>query len=282
MKKKIRLAALDLDGTLFNHESRISAADRETIKKASQNGVEVVISTGRPYAGLPVEQLTGIGIHYAITANGAAVYRLPEKECIYSDCMEPSLVGPILKELQKKDIHIDAFIDGDGYGKASCRPKIGLLDMPESIREYIRSSRTFKEDLSLFIEENQLKVQKMTLHFYPLLDGTFQHREEIKAFLSSCSKITFLCGGYHNLEFTKAGATKGMGLRFLCSHLGISLSETMACGDTQNDIDILKTAAVGIAMENARDDVKEIADYITLSNENSGVAHAIRRFALED
>lgn len=282
MKKKIRLAALDMDGTLFNHESQISAADRETIKEASQNGVEVVISTGRPYAGLPAELLTSIGIHYAITANGAAVYRLPDKECIYSDCMEPSLVCPILKKLQKKDIHMDAFIDGEGFGQASCRPKIGLLDMPESIRAYIRSTRSFQEDLAVFIEENQLDVQKMTLNFYPLPDGTFQHREEVKALLSSCPGISFLCGGYHNLEFTKAGASKGMGLRFLCTHLCIPLSETMAVGDTQNDIDILKTAAIGVAMENARDDVKEIADYITRSNENSGVAHAIRRFALAE
>ena len=89
-----------------------------------------------------------------------------------------------------------------------------------------------------------------------------------------------LSSGYHNLEFTRAGVTKGNGLTLLCSHLGVDIEETLACGDTQNDIDILKTAAIGVAMENALPEVKEIADFVTRSNENSGVAHAIHTFAL--
>lgn len=280
MKKKIRLVALDMDGTLFNNQSQISQTDQNTIRQITSSGIEVIISTGRPYVGLPVELLCSIGVRYAITANGAAIYQLPEKECIYSNCMEPAFVCPIIRELQKKDIHMDAFIDGNGYSQHSCEPKIALLDMPESIRAYIRSTRTFTDDLADFIEQRQLAVQKMTLNFYPNPDGTFFHREDVKALLSSHTEITFLSGGYHNLEFTKAGTTKGLGLTILCKQLGLDLSETMACGDTQNDMDILKTAAIGVAMGNARTDVKEIADFITFSNEESGVSHAIRTLIL--
>lgn len=278
MKKAIRLIALDMDGTLFNNQSQISAEDQSAIRSAVLQGVTVVISTGRPYIGLPVPLLCALGIRYAITSNGAAIYRLHERECIYECCMEPELVCPIIEELQKKDIHMDAFIDGDGYSRRSCEPEINRLVMPESIRRYIRETRTFTEDLAAYIRENRLSVQKMTLNFYPLADGTFQSREEVRALLAAHPEITFLSGGYHNLEFTKAGTTKGKGLRFLCEYLGIPLEETMACGDTHNDIDILKTAGIGVAMENARDEVKAIADFITRSNEESGVAHAIRTF----
>lgn len=278
MEKEIRLIALDMDGTLFNQHSEISATDQDTIRQITARGVEVAISTGRPYIGLPVELLSELGIRYAITANGAAIYHLPDKKLLYESCMEPELVCPILAELQKKDIHMDAFIDGDGYGLASCRANIDRLDMPESIRRYIKNTRTFVEDLSAFVWEHRLAVQKMTLNFYPLADGTFGYRKEVKSLLASHSQITFLSGGYHNLEFTKAGTTKGLGLRFLCEHLGLSMEQTMAVGDTQNDIDILKTAAIGVAMGNARTEVKEIADFITLSNEESGVAHAIHHF----
>ena len=59
------------------------------------------------------------------------------------------------------------------------------------------------------------------------------------------------------------------------------LEQTMACGDTQNDIDILQTAGIGVAVANATEDVKAAADYITLSNNESGVAHAIRKFVLD-
>lgn len=278
MKKKIRLVALDMDGTLFNNYSQISDDDQLAIREATSNEIEVIISTGRPYIGLPTTQLASLGIRYVITSNGAGIYQIPDKKCLYESCMSPELICPLIDELQKKDIHMDAFINGDGYSRRACEAKIALLDMPKSIRQYIRDTRTFTDDLAGYIHEHQLNVQKMTLNFYPLPDGTFRHREEVKALLAAHPEITFLSGGYHNLEFTKTGTTKGAGLRFICDYLDLSIEQTMAVGDTQNDIDILKTASIGVAMGNARDDVKKIADYVTLSNEESGVAHAIRKF----
>lgn len=278
MKKEIRLVALDMDGTLFNNQSKISEENQNAIHEITSKGVEVTISTGRPYVGLPVELLTSIGIRYAITANGAGIYELSGKKLLHSSCMEPALVCPILEELQKKDIHMDAFIDGDGYSEHICAQRLHLLDLPESIRHYIRETRTYTDDLAGYIRERNLSVEKMTLNFYPEPDGSFHNRETVKEFLASRSEITYLSGGYHNLEFTKAGTTKAMGLRFLCNYLGLSLEQTMACGDTENDIDIIKTAAIGVAMGNATEDVKKAADHITLSNEESGVAAAIRSF----
>ena len=70
----VKLIALDLDGTLFNSQSQISAHNIDTIKKANEAGSTVVISTGRPYNGLPFEQLKGSGIRFAITTNGSAIY----------------------------------------------------------------------------------------------------------------------------------------------------------------------------------------------------------------
>ena len=258
MKQPVSLIALDMDGTLFNGQSEISKEDQDAIREASSRGIHVAISTGRPYAGLPVTLLSGLGVSYAITSNGAAVYHLPDRLCI----------------------HMDAFINGDGFSQRSCEGKIDCLDMPTSIKRYIHRTRTFTDDLAAYIRVHNLNVQKMTLNFYPQEDGTFLYRDEVMQILSEHPEITFLSGGYHNLEFTRAGVTKGNGLTLLCSHLGVDIEETLACGDTQNDIDILKTAAIGVAMENALPEVKEIADFVTRSNENSGVAHAIHTFAL--
>ena len=77
----IKLIALDLDGTLFNNQSQISAHNIDTIKKATEAGTTVVISTGRPYSGLPFEQLKGSGIRYAITTNGSAIYEIESGKC---------------------------------------------------------------------------------------------------------------------------------------------------------------------------------------------------------
>lgn len=276
MKKEIRLVALDMDGTLFNQQSQISQTDQSAIRRITKSGIETAISTGRPYAGLPVGLLLDIGVRYAITCNGAAVYCLENRQCLHSDCMSPALVCSLLDELQKKSIHMDAFIDGDCYSLDACARNIDRLDMPESIRLYIKNTRTFVPDLAAYIHRHERNVQKMTLNFYPLADGTFLHRDEVMALLAACPQVTFLSGGYHNLEFTRAGVTKGTGLRFLCRYLDIDIRHTMACGDTQNDIDILKTAGISVAMGNAQTEVKEIADFITLSNEESGVAHALQ------
>ena len=130
MKKKIRLVALDMDGTLFNNYSQISDDDQLAIREATSNEIEVIISTGRPYIGLPTTQLASLGIRYVITSNGAGIYQIPDKKCLYESCMSPELICPLIDELQKKDIHMDAFINGDGYSRRACEAKIALLDMP--------------------------------------------------------------------------------------------------------------------------------------------------------
>ena len=102
MKQPVSLIALDMDGTLFNGQSEISKEDQDAIREASSRRIHVAISTGRPYAGLPVTLLSGLGVSYAITSNGAAVYHLPDRLCIHESAMEPALVCPIIEELQKR------------------------------------------------------------------------------------------------------------------------------------------------------------------------------------
>lgn len=278
MQEKLRLIALDMDGTLFNTKSNITEENQQAIRTASDKGILVVISTGRPYIGLPKELLRELGIQYAITTNGAALYRLFDDALLFSDYMSPELVCPIIEELQKKDIHVDAFIDGNCYCVASCQDKIDFLSMPVSIREYIKNTRTFVPDLAAFVRAHNLSVQKMTLNFYEQPDGSFFERDNVIQLLAACPAVSFVTGGYHNIEFTKRDVTKGTGLENLCRQLDIPLSQTMACGDTENDIPILKNAAIAVAMGNATAEVKKIADFITLTNDESGVAHAIYHY----
>lgn len=281
IKKNIRLVALDMDGTLFNNKLEITPKTQETIRAAVAAGVHIVISTGRPYIGLPVDSLTELGIRYAITANGSAIYRLPEKECIFSNCMRPETVAPIIRYLQTKDIQYDAFIGGNRYSEEHGQNIIDrLTQMPAATRSYIKTSGILTDNLADFILERELEIQKMTLNFYPLPDGSYKDRSEVWKYLKTNPQVTVLSGGYQNVEFTKAGTTKAMGLRFLADMFHITIKETMAVGDSQNDMDILQAAGIGIAMENAADEVKKIADFVTRSNLKDGVAYAIEKFVL--
>lgn len=274
----IRLVALDLDGTLFNNQSKISPANFEAVKRACQKNAAVVISTGRPFSGLPFDQIEGSGIRYAITTNGSALYDISSRKCLFEDGMSPSLTLPILRFLLSRDIHMDAFIQGNAFSPVCCLEAARKLSVPASIKKYIIESRTRIEDLPGYVEENHLMIQKMTLNFYPDADGVLVDREEVKSYLCSNPDIVCVSGGYNNLEFTKAGVNKGTGLIKLADLLGIPMECTMAVGDTENDMEILKTARIGIAMGNAAPAVKAIADDITLSNEEDGVAAALDKY----
>ena len=278
--KDIKLVALDLDGTLFDNSSHISERNLTAIRSITDKGIHVVISTGRPFEGIPFDQIKGTGINYAITANGSGIYEISTGKCLYENAMDEELVTPILNFLLTRDIHMDAFIGGKGYTPVQCVETAQKLTVPSSIKNYIITTRTRLDNILQFIHENQLKVQKMTLNFYPAADGTLIDRETVRKFLVSNPSITTVCGGYNNLEFTRADANKGVGLRKLAEILVVNLDATMAIGDTENDLAIIEAAGIGVAMGNATDAVKARADYVTTTNTKDGVAAAIEHFIL--
>ena len=214
------------------------------------------------------------------SANGSGIYEISTGKCLYENAMDEELVTPILNFLLTRDIHMDAFIGGKGYTPVQCVETAQKLTVPSSIKNYIITTRTRLDNILQFIHENQLKVQKMTLNFYPAADGTLIDRETVRKFLVSNPSITTVCGGYNNLEFTRADANKGVGLRKLAEILGVNPDATMAIGDTENDLAIIEAAGIGVAMGNATDAVKARADYVTTTNTKDGVAAAIEHFIL--
>lgn len=276
----IKLIALDLDGTLFTTQGTISSHTIDVLNRAKNAGIEVIISTGRPFCGLPFEQISQTSIRYAITANGAAVYEIAEKNCLFENPMNPEMTIPILNYLLSKDIHMDAFIHGDGFSPSDRLSIAKKLIIPDSLKKYIINTRTRVDDFAGFIQKNRLPIQKMTLNFSALPDGTLKDREDVKKYLLSTGILTVVSGGYHNLEFTKAGVTKGSALTQLAEKLQIPIAQTMAVGDTENDLSILKAAGLGVAMGNAPADIKAAADAVTCSNDEDGVAFAIEKYAL--
>lgn len=277
--RTFRLVALDLDGTLLNSEGKISTKNKIAIQKAAQQGISFAVATGRPYCGLPIKAMEELGIHYAITTNGAGLYKIPGKECLFEQCMPAALVLDILEKLLKLEIHMDLFIHGNAYTPAQCYKTLEKITiLPESLKEYITSTRESLPDVLAFLRENQLPVQKLTLNFMSNPDGTCKDREQAIQILSQYSEISFLSGGYENLEFTCAGITKAKGLSLLCKRLNISIEQTIACGDSENDLDMIKAAGLGVAMANAPEDIRLQADAVTLSNDDHGVAVILEKF----
>lgn len=280
MNRKIRLIALDLDGTLFNSNGQISEKNRAALRCAAAGQTVVVISTGRPYIGLPLAEMKEIGIDYAITANGAGVYRITDRKCLLEDVISPGEGAALLRELYRYPVHIDAFIGGGAYTQSSTRGMINRLQVSESLRAYIRDTRTVVDDLAGFIWDHQLGIQKLTINFIPDAGGALAARDDVANLLSGYPAFHFVSGGFSNIEVNKSGVSKAKGLRFLCEALQIPLAQTMACGDSENDLAILTAAGLGVAMANAEPKLLKAADFVTRSNNEDGVAYALWRAGL--
>jgi Cof subfamily protein (haloacid dehalogenase superfamily) len=275
--KNVQLAALDLDGTLLNPEKKISAEDEQTIREALSAGREIVIASGRPYFGLPLRKIAQMGIRYAITVNGAAVYTIPDMKCLYQDPMPKEAALTVMEHLEDAEVYCDVFIDGRGYGSRSKRALLDQLPLPEPMRRYKKETRTFVDDLPAAVGAMGRPVQKLTLDFVRR-DGQMLQRRETEQYLQQMSELCVVSGGGGNLEVTGTGTSKGKALKVLADRLQIPVCDTLACGDSGNDLDLIKTAGVGVAMANADREVLAEADFITKSNAESGVAYALRRF----
>lgn len=282
---KVKLIGLDLDGTVFDNKKRISDRTKSAMEAAIKQGVVVVPATGRPVAGVPEEFMKMEGVKYALTANGAAIYDLQTKECVYQDVMNTELASKIIWELQKYDVMVDAFIGGMGYVEASVLERRDEFAMSEVIKQYILNTRKTVADLPKYIRENGCQVEKITVNFK--LDKEKQgeeallYKKEVLSVLSEYPQLVFVSGVPTNLEITMATADKGNGMVKLGEYLGIKPEEIMTCGDSENDLAMIIAAGFGVAMANGTEEVKEAANYITDSNEEDGVAKVIERFVLQ-
>lgn len=276
MKKNIKMIGLDLDGTLLTTEKKLSNYTRCVLEKAIEQGVVVLAATGRPLGGLPEEIRTFPGMRYAVTANGARILDLEKDEALYEQLISVETAGKVLDILEEYDTIQEVFIDGKGYTKADGLERVDEFFEEESMAEYMRKTRTPVDDVKAKLEELNRPADKV--------HGIFKDLEEKQEAEKRVSELPGLIatGAFRrNLEVNCEGVNKGIGLLKLGEMLGIRKEEIMACGDGMNDFEMLQTIGFAVAMENGCEELKEIADYVTCTNDEDGVAKAIERFVLK-
>ena len=276
----IKLVALDLDGTLFQVDSTIADEDRRAVLAAMEKEVEVVMSTGRPKSGLPMDEIEKLGIRYAITTNGSAIYHFPGGDCIYENPVSNAEIIPVVELLQSLDVYFDIFIDGIGYGYG---PKLDVVDksaMTPALKDYIRTTRIQLDDTAEYLRQTGQDVQKITIDLYSDNEGNSVDADKILAFLADKPQFAHVSGGYGNMEITRADANKGVALLKLAGYLGLERDQTMAIGDTENDLAIIEAAGVGVAMGNSEKCLLEVCDHVTAPFWENGVARAFETYGL--
>lgn len=279
MNQPIKLLALDLDGTVLNNAKHITPVTRAALEAAIAAGVTVIPASGRPITGLCEEFLSIPGVEYALTSNGAAVYRLRDNRAIYTNYLDTDLAAELMEGMLKLELMATFFADGQGYAVARQMSLLDRLPLDEPVKAYLRTSRKLLEDPVSFIRQ-QGKVEKFSLNFVHGPDDKWVDYEGLKQILDRHPELSVVSGGTDNLEITSPTASKGTALLALADFLGIPHDQTMACGDSENDLEMLKAAGFSVAMANCEDCIRPYVDAVTGTNEEDGVAQAIHKYIL--
>ncbi|ADE69003.1 MULTISPECIES: Cof-type HAD-IIB family hydrolase [Priestia] len=244
-KKEFKLIALDMDGTLLNNQQEISKENREAIAKAQEQGVHVVLSTGRSLLTCREYAQSLQLSSYLITVNGSEIWdesgQLVERKLI-----DASSIEKMWNLTQEHKLNFWAVTTD----------KVWRDEFPEDIAS-----------------------QEWLKFGYDIPDDAL--REEVLKQIAGISDFEISNSSLTNLEINALGINKAKGIMTVCERLGISMDEVIAMGDSLNDMAMIEAAGCGIAMGNAQEAVKEAADWVTDTNVNNGVAKAISHWVLK-
>lgn len=271
----IKLVAFDLDGTMLDSRKHVSPRNIEAIKACTDRGIYVVPATGRTIIGIPEEIKKLPGVRYAITLNGGVVLDLADNTIISEQRLEKDVAMEILDLVSQYHVMYDSYINGIGISEARFFYHLDEYRLSREMQELVRITRTVVPDIKEYVKESPVLPEKINLYF-----DNQEVREEVREKINARGDVIVSSSMWNNLEINAMGATKGEGIAQLAAHLGLQMNETMACGDGENDFNMIQMAGIGVAMGNGEEHLKQLADYVTANNDEDGVALAIEKFAL--
>lgn len=269
---KIKIVSIDIDGTLLNDQREITTDVRNAIQKAIDSGVKIVITTGRPLPGVKsiLNELNITGSQqYVITYNGGLVQTADGQKTLFRQELSTSEFKKINDFMAEQDAYVQVETHNAAY----------------TTNHRVHPWASFENslvNLPLFVLDSETELEQVAF-----IKAIANDEEDRLDYIESqvpetiSSKVNVIRSTANNLEFIDRQASKGNALLALAKELGIDQSETMSIGDQANDCSMIEQAGIGVAMGNAIDKVKEIADYQTDTNNNSGVAKAINELVLQ-
>lgn len=266
----IRLVATDLDDTLLNQEWRISPKNIKAIHRAVNQGVKVTLATGRmAVASRGYAQELGLDVPI-ITYHGALVEQALSGEVLYRKVIPRELAAEIVEILLKKEIHTQIYIKdrvfvrktnaySDQYGKMS-------------------NLKVEEADIGKILERESEGLEKILC----IGDEAVLKRAAAELKQIYAGRLNFTSSKPYFFDMIHPEVNKATALKALAEQWGISAEEVMAIGDSLNDREMILYAGIGVAVENAHPEIKKIADYITSSNKEDGVAKALEKFVFKE
>ena len=259
----IKVIAMDMDGTLLNSNHVISSKTKEVLLKAQQKGIHLILASGRPLPGLK-HQADVIGLDKNnlsyLAYNGAIMVDALSDEVYFSDTLELDLANRLIQHF--KTLNVNLMINENEILHVSSKDGVNAQHEADSNGCILKENTFEKIDFrphKILISEEQSRLDSMI----PLLTEPFK------------DEVDFVKSAPFYLECLIKGENKGKGLKHFCELKGIPLEEVIAFGDNYNDEQLIETAGIGVAMGNAVQRLKDIADIVTTSNDEDGIAKVL-------
>lgn len=273
--KTIKMVALDLDGTTLNDFGKISKRTMEAFQKAMDQGVHIVVCTGRTFQSLPQQLFEIPGLEYVVTSNGAKITRLADRATVYENNIGGDAVSQIAEVLKPTGYSLEVFLEGGAYIAREEYEEYETIGSTYRDIGYVLSTRKPVENFFEFIHENREHIENINISFPKLED-----RGVLMEMLAPVEHVTLTSSFVHNIEVGGETTSKAEALRHLMGKLGLTARQLMAAGDSLNDLAMIQLAEIGVVMGNASEEMKAHGDYLTDTNGEDGVAKAIERFVL--
>lgn len=262
-----KLMAVDIDGTLINSEGKLTNKTRDAIKVAVSKGLIFIIASGRPVQGIEyINEILNIDVPF-ITYNGAMVVMGKSKKVLYEKRLFDSDAKEIIELGKKFNTTIIVWSEN----------KLYVSEMNEKVEKY---KEITKGEPILFTDIDKLVNKGVTKVLWYDDEETIEYYQSIMGNLVS-GNVNFHTSRPMFLEFVDKQASKAIAMEKLGEYFGIKQCEMIAIGDGFNDLSMIEYAGLGVAMGNSKDEIKKRADYVTLTNDEDGVAEVIYKFVLE-
>ena len=277
----IRIIALDLDGTLLDSAKRLSDVNREALAAAAAKGVWVVPTTGRFFGMMPPAIRDLPFVRYAITVNGAQVYDREADAALVREELPLETALGIMRILDGHDVIYDCYRNNWGWMNEVFKAKRAEYATNEHYCKMIQDFRNGVPELKAHLESTRPEGDVQKIMLFSRLDADVAVLKTITAEVEAAyPDVKVTSSTWNNLEINAKTAHKGVALRRFAEVLGLTLENCMSFGDGANDLTMIEAAGTGVAMSNACPEVLAAADYVTTSNDEDGVAAALRHFGL--
>ena len=271
---KYRLVALDLDGTLLDSSLQIRLQTIDALQRVRQQGVQVMIVTGRHHTAAHAywHQL-GLELP-AICCNGTYIYDFRQHRPLIGNPLTREEAGELLDIVRQHPVHAMVYIDEAMTYETDSAHLDGLRRWSASLPEAVRPRLEPVDSFDRLIEETgtiwKFLVASEDIHVLEAFEQTVGARREFSCVRSAGNRV----------DIARGGNIKGQRLAEFIAQQGILPQEVIAFGDQNNDKEMLELAGFGVAMGNSRNEVRDCADWVTGTNDSNGIAEVLHRFVL--